>query len=321
MFILSDGQNSVQEGLPIDESGMTLPQLPWAGKVMPDISFPSTAEQAGIVRFPTNVAHWAGEDVHINIGVNPDYEEALHANPETWVKLMQAVEEDLQEEKATQGKIYEMQGRFGSAKLPPANPRKSYYKQDYDALQTHELEELGRELLLALNEDPMRVGLRDTPRRFAKAWQEFMNYDPGTMDTTFETNLTDQMVIVGPMRLWSMCEHHLLPFFCDVTIGVVTQNKVLGLSKFARIAQKQAHKLQLQERLCADIVTDIQNTLGVEDVAVLGIGQHLCMTMRGIKMPSLMTTSVLRGCFLKEGPARQEFLTLAQAQNSRHASF
>lgn len=175
------------------------------------------------------------------------------------------------------------------------------------------LERLCAELLLAIGEDPARPGLIDTPRRFANAWAEFIDYDPGTTDTTFETITTDQMVVVSGMRVWSICEHHLLPFWCDISIGYIAQHKVLGLSKFARIAHQFAHRLQLQERLVDQIADEISHLADTPHVAVLGRGQHLCMVMRGIQTPGIMTSSVMRGLFFDNPIARSEFLSLSMS--------
>jgi GTP cyclohydrolase IA len=169
---------------------------------------------------------------------------------------------------------------------------------------------LGRELLIALGEDPDREGIADTPRRWANWWQEFIEYEPGKLNTVFSTLSADQMVIVSGMRVWSLCEHHLLPFWCDISIGYVANGSVLGLSKFARIAHKYAHRLQIQEQLTRQIADEVQHLTGTEDVAVLGRGEHLCMTMRGIREEALMTSSIMRGVFLHEASARSEFLSL-----------
>src|SRR5579864_7086127 len=123
---------------------------------------------------------------------------------------------------------------------------------DYPRLLT-----LGRELLLAIGEDPEREGIRETPRRWADAWREFIEYNPGTTETTFASTSIDQIVCVSGLRVWSLCEHHLLPFWCDVSIGYIPNAKVLGLSKFARIAQQFAHRLQLQERLGQQVADEI----------------------------------------------------------------
>ncbi|MBL4853932.1 MAG: GTP cyclohydrolase I [Robiginitomaculum sp.] len=168
---------------------------------------------------------------------------------------------------------------------------------------------LVRELLTALGEDPDREGLKDTPRRIANFWREFIEYDAGKLDTTFSAVKHNQMVCVTGLRVWSMCEHHMLPFWCDVSIAYIADKKVLGLSKFARIAHKHAHKLTLQEQLVSDILEEVRDILKTDDVAVLAKGEHLCMTMRGIKTPHKMISSALDGQFHK-AEQRAEFFNL-----------
>src|SRR6266496_2845696 len=169
---------------------------------------------------------------------------------------------------------------------------------------------LGRELLLAIGEDPDREGLRETPRRWADAWREFIEYDTGTTETTFAAVASDQMVCVSGIRVASLCEHHLLPFWCDISIGYIPNAKVLGLSKFARIAHQFAHRLQLQEQLGQQIADEISRITGTENVAVVIKGEHTCMSDRGVRTPGLMTTSVMRGVFRSEEATRQEFFQL-----------
>jgi GTP cyclohydrolase I len=171
---------------------------------------------------------------------------------------------------------------------------------------------LGRELLLAIGEDPDREGLRETPRRWADAWREFIEYDPGTTETTFSSVSSEQLVCVSGIRVASLCEHHLLPFWCDVSIGYIPDEKVLGLSKFARIAQQFAHRLQLQERLGEQIADEIARITGTQHVAVVLKGEHYCMAARGIRMPGRMTSSVMRGVFRTESQTRMEFLRLIE---------
>lgn len=176
--------------------------------------------------------------------------------------------------------------------------------------------ELGRELLMAIGEDPNREGLLDTPRRWADWWREFIEYNPGTTETTFQSMASDQMVCVSGMRVFSLCEHHLLPMWCNVSIGYITGERVLGLSKFARIAHQFAHQLQIQEQLGVQIADEISRITGTDDVAVVIQGEHLCMSARGIRTPGLMTSSVMRGAFREEYQARMEFLHLIEM--SRH---
>ena len=167
------------------------------------------------------------------------------------------------------------------------------------------------ELLIALGEDPSREGLQETPRRIANFWREFLEYEPGKLDTTFSAVKCSQMVCVTGMRVWSMCEHHMLPFWCDVSIAYIANDKVLGLSKFARIAHKHAHKLTLQEQLVTDISADVRAILGTDDVAVHAKGEHLCMTMRGIQTPHRMISTALDGKFHKS-EQRTEFFRMVQ---------
>lgn len=173
------------------------------------------------------------------------------------------------------------------------------------------LEHVGLALLLALGEDPNRAGLRDTPKRFARAWYEFINYDAGNTATAFEHIAGDQMVVVSGVRVYSFCEHHLLPFWCDLAIGYIANHKVLGLSKFARIAHKHAHKLQVQERLVEEIGQEVAGATGSKDVAVFARGEHSCMVTRGIKTAGLMSSSFLTGRFKHDAKAREEFMLIA----------
>ncbi len=173
------------------------------------------------------------------------------------------------------------------------------------------LEAACREILTAIGEDPDRDGLRDTPARWARWWAEFVTGDNGNHETTFQSIRADQMVVVSGLRVWSLCEHHLLPFWCDIAIGVITGDRILGLSKFGRIARHAGARLQVQERLVEDIADRVAEVAATADVAVLATGEHLCMTMRGARMPARMTTSVTRGLFREDHRARAEFLALA----------
>ncbi|GAB2720332.1 GTP cyclohydrolase I [Kitasatospora kifunensis] len=182
---------------------------------------------------------------------------------------------------------------------------------DLDQLKEDDpLIHLAVRLLKEIGEDPDRDGLRETPERFARWWREFTNYDPGTVSTLFETTTSGQLVLVSGIEVWSLCEHHLLPFNCSISIAYRSTERLLGLSKFARIAHLHAHRLQLQERLVSDIAADIIRITGSQDVAVVGHGEHLCMTMRGIKTSARMTSSSIHGDFGRAGLARDELLTL-----------
>ena len=165
-------------------------------------------------------------------------------------------------------------------------------------------------ILNSIGEGKFREGVADTPERVARFWSGFIDYDPGKIDVTFESASVDQLVMVTGVRVYSLCEHHLLPITCDVSMGYISGPRVLGLSKLARIAHKYAHRLQLQERMTQQIADEISLVADVEDVAVLVEGVHMCMVMRGIRTPGTMITSEMRGRFRDPGRARMEFLQL-----------
>lgn len=171
------------------------------------------------------------------------------------------------------------------------------------------LEDVARRLLIEIGEDPDRDGLKETPARFARWWREFSAYDPGEVGTLFPLHSQGQTVMVSDINVWSLCEHHLLPFSCAVTIAYRPRSVVLGLSKFARITHRHAHRLQVQERLVSDIADEVSAVTGSDDVAVIAVGEHLCMSMRGIKTPAMMTSSAFRGVYEEYGPPRQELIT------------
>jgi GTP cyclohydrolase I len=174
------------------------------------------------------------------------------------------------------------------------------------------LVDLGRRLLKEIGEDPERDGLRDTPERFARWWREFVDYDPGVISTLFDITTGNQMVTVSDIDVWSLCEHHLLPFRCSITISYRPAGRLLGLSKFARIAHRHAHRLQVQERLVSDIARDICAITGSPDVAVIARGEHLCMTMRGIKTSANMTSTAYLGAFENDAGLRAELFALTR---------
>lgn len=168
-----------------------------------------------------------------------------------------------------------------------------------------------RLLFEAIGEDWQRPGLSDTPARVARLWAEFIDYDPGVTDTTFASVSTDQLVVLSDLAVWSFCEHHLIPFRCVLALGYIPTGRILGLSKLARLAHQHAHRLQVQEHLVTDIADHLQQITGSLDVAVLARGEHLCMSMRGIRTAGTFTTSAMHGAFREEPAARAEFLALA----------
>ncbi|WP_234273127.1 GTP cyclohydrolase I FolE [Billgrantia zhangzhouensis] len=176
-----------------------------------------------------------------------------------------------------------------------------------------------RQIILELGEDPSREGLRDTPKRAAKAMQFLTRGYSQTLEeiingAVFESE-TDEMVLVKDIELYSMCEHHLLPFIGKCHIAYLPNGKVLGLSKFARIVDMYARRMQIQESLTRQIAEAVLQVTGARGVAVVIEARHLCMMMRGVeKQNSSMTSSVMLGTFRDNQPTRQEFLTLVSGR-------
>lgn len=151
----------------------------------------------------------------------------------------------------------------------------------------------------------------DTPKRVARWWKEFIDFDSGTLDTKFPVHHSDEIVAVKNITIWSVCAHHLLPFSANVTIAYIANNEILGLSKFCRIAQVAAHKPTTQEQLVTDISEQVEMICGTSNLAVAATGFHLCMAMRGVKMPANMITSKTKGLFKTDPAIRSEWLQIA----------
>ncbi len=172
-----------------------------------------------------------------------------------------------------------------------------------------------RAIIDGLGEDSNREGLQDTPMRAAKAMQFLtQGYQQDLSDlvnnAVFESSM-DEMVVVQDIELYSMCEHHILPFIGKCHIAYLPQGKVLGLSKFARIVDMYARRLQIQENLTRQIAEAIESVTNAKGVAVVIEAQHMCMMMRGVeKQNSRMKTSMMLGQFRKSQATRTEFLNL-----------
>jgi len=186
-------------------------------------------------------------------------------------------------------------------------------------LTSASLEDLMREVLVRLGEDPEREGLVRTPERFAKAYQYLTkgyNESPEEVlnGALFSVDY-DEMVIVKDIEMFSLCEHHLLPFFGKVHIAYIPKGKVLGLSKLPRLVEVFARRLQVQERLTVQIAESIQNAIQPLGVGVVIEARHLCMMMRGVeKQHSATVTSSMLGAFRAQ-QTRQEFLALIGEKN------
>lgn len=170
-------------------------------------------------------------------------------------------------------------------------------------------------IIQAVGEDVNREGLKDTPERAAKAFQFLTNGYQKTLDDVINGAIfssdAEDMVIVKNIELYSLCEHHLLPFIGKCHVGYLPKGKVLGLSKIARIVDMYARRLQIQELLTSQIADAIEQAIDARGVAVVIEAKHLCMMMRGVeKQNSVMTTSAMKGIFRKELNTRSEFLNL-----------
>ena len=180
---------------------------------------------------------------------------------------------------------------------------------------TPELPDHYREILLGVGENPEREGLLDTPKRAAKAMQYLCNGYHKSLEEVvngalFESD-NDEMVIVRDIELYSLCEHHMLPFIGKAHVAYIPTGKVLGLSKVARIVDMFARRLQIQENLTKKIADAIQQVTHAAGVAVVIEAKHMCMMMRGVeKQNSVMTSSVMLGAFRESCNTRHEFLQL-----------
>ncbi len=176
------------------------------------------------------------------------------------------------------------------------------------------MKELFAQIIESMGEDLNRPGLLDTPERAAKAYTYLTRGYSQTIDEVVNDALfpceSNDMIIVKDIELYSMCEHHLLPFIGKAHVGYIPQSKVLGLSKVARIVDMFSRRLQIQEQLCSQIANTIMQVTGASGVAVIIEAKHLCMMMRGVeKQNSLMQTSCMLGQFRQEA-TRAEFLSL-----------
>jgi GTP cyclohydrolase I len=191
--------------------------------------------------------------------------------------------------------------------------------ESYNQASTDNLADYYRNIIKDLGEDPKREGLVKTPERVAKAMQFLLhgyNLDPAEMlrSAMFKEKYS-QMVVVKDIEIYSLCEHHILPFFGKAHIAYIPNGRVVGLSKIPRVVDAFARRLQVQERLTDQIRDCIQDTLQPTGVAVLIEAQHLCMQMRGVqKQNSVTTTSAFTGEFLESEKTRKEFMSIIQSK-------
>lgn len=186
-------------------------------------------------------------------------------------------------------------------------------------IDTKAIQEAVKTILVALGDDPNREGLKDTPKRVAKMYAEvfegmcYTNEEiANKFNKCFEEGATGDLVTIADIPIFSYCEHHLaLMYNMKVHVGYLPKGKIIGLSKVARIADMVGKRLQLQERIGADIAEVLEMVLGTDDIIVVIEGEHSCMTARGVKKPGTKTrTATLRGVFKTDSDLRTEFYNL-----------
>ncbi len=183
-------------------------------------------------------------------------------------------------------------------------------------VETSEAEAGVKNILLHIGEDPSREGLVKTPHRVVKAMKELTagyQQDPKEILSTVFHQKYNEMVIVRDIEFWSLCEHHMLPFYGTATVGYLPDKKIVGLSKIGRLVHCFARRLQVQERLTEEVAHSLMDHLHPQGVGVIIKARHTCMNMRGIKTQGVMVTSCLLGQF-REPATRAEFLSLRSPQ-------
>jgi GTP cyclohydrolase I len=210
---------------------------------------------------------------------------------------------------------------FGVSTIDKTNvsrlAKSAYYGGNQTPKMVNTMEQAFLEILKQTGEDPMRAGLVDTPKRAAKAMQFLtqgysMDIDEVINNALFPSD-TDEMVIVKNIELYSMCEHHMLPFIGKCHVAYIPNGKVIGLSKIARVVDVFARRLQIQENLTNEIANCIVEKTNAAGAAVIIEAQHMCMMMRGVeKQNSTMTTSCMLGAFRNSQSTRAEFLSLVK---------
>ena len=173
-------------------------------------------------------------------------------------------------------------------------------------MDTERVKKLVRELIIEIGEDPTREGLRDTPRRIADAYAEiFSGYDSDS-ELSVQFSEDSETVVAKNIQFYSMCEHHMLPFYGTIQIAYVPNGRVFGISKLVRVVEKFTKRLQIQERITKNIADELYSQ-GVKGVAVVADAEHLCMKMRGVKNDAKVTTSAFRGTF-EDQKTKEELL-------------
>jgi GTP cyclohydrolase I len=182
------------------------------------------------------------------------------------------------------------------------------------AVDQQRIQRAVREILLAVGENPDREGLRETPARVARMYAELfggLHVDPRQHLKKFFSEICDEVILVRDISFNSMCEHHLLPFMGTAHVAYLPNNRVVGLSKLARVVDEVARRPQVQERMTEQIAKILEEELHAKGVAVIIEAVHTCMTIRGVRKPgSVCVTSAMKGCFRNKSSTRAELMTL-----------
>jgi GTP cyclohydrolase IA len=188
------------------------------------------------------------------------------------------------------------------------------WEADHPGEQTDSIQQNIVRQLQYIGEDPNREGLKETPNRIVRSWKEIFagyNQDPSDLLTTFSTDGCDQIVLLKDIEMFSMCEHHLLPFWGKAHIAYIPGDRVIGISKLARVLDVYARRAQIQERIGEQVTMALMKYLQPQGAACVIEAVHLCMRMRGVsKQGSTMVTSSMKGVFFTQAKARQELLEL-----------
>lgn len=208
------------------------------------------------------------------------------------------------------------------------NHNKKHSKEDNQQVDLHDgmdtnytqpvdqkrIQKAVREILLAVGENPDREGLKETPARVARMYAELfggLHADPRMHLKKFFSETCDEVILVRDISFNSMCEHHMLPFMGTAHVAYLPQDRIVGLSKLARVVDEIARRPQVQERMTEQIATILEEELGAKGVAVIIEAVHTCMTIRGIRKPgSVCVTSAMKGCFRNKSSTRAELMTL-----------
>jgi GTP cyclohydrolase I len=192
------------------------------------------------------------------------------------------------------------------------------------AVDQARIQEAVREILHAIGEDPNREGLRDTPTRVARMYTELfggLHVDPRQHLKKFFNETCDEVILVRDIGFTSMCEHHLLPFSGKAHVAYLPRQRVIGLSKLARVVDELARRPQVQERMTEQIANVLEEELQAKGVAVVLEAVHTCMTIRGVRKPgSICVTSAMKGCFRNKSSTRAELMTLIYGDHQRNFS-